>query len=180
VKITKKQLQQIIKEEIKAVLDEQISPEDASWWEKEVAAETDPNISGSEKEDANGMPPSDPHGRWIWADRKCRDVGANRKDPAYLECMDDHGASDINEAGLADRAAGRLKQLLTQKPVRVILNRMKTVLDSQGKPGSSGRIEEIAALLGPLGITVADLIKIVSGMKGEEKNQPEQSSDMSL
>ena len=87
--------------------------------------------------------------------------------------------NDISE-NIADRAVGSLKQLLTKKPVLVVFNRMKTVLDSQGEPGSPSRKEEIAAVLGALGITSVDLIKIVSGMKGEEKNQPEQSPDVGL
>jgi len=82
-KITKQRLREIIKEEFSAVLKE-ISPEDAAWWEKEAsmaAAETDPC----------GVPPGDDQGLWMWAECKCRGVGRNRKDPAYLKCMEDHG-----------------------------------------------------------------------------------------
>tara|TARA_Y100000034_G_scaffold117680_1_gene157404 strand:+ start:1435 stop:1770 length:336 start_codon:yes stop_codon:yes gene_type:complete len=89
-KLTKKQLQNIIKEELKAVLSEQISPEDAAWWEKEAsmaAAEADPC----------GSPPGDDQGLWMWAECKCRGTGRNRKDPAYLKCMEDHGVSGLEE-----------------------------------------------------------------------------------
>lgn len=186
-KITKKQLQQIIKEELQKEVT-YLSPKEQAL-KKRYAGVERPVATGvgslmtPYREEllaalaGEGMTMNKDHEKSVTDDQLLNllkiMIGPNYEPKAP-------GASDINEAVLADRAAGRLKQLLTQKPVRVILNRMKTVLDSQGKPGSPGRKEEIAALLGPLGITVADLIKIVSGMKGEEKNQPEQSSDMSL
>jgi len=60
-KITKEQLKQIIKEELEAVL----------------------------KEDPCGMPPSDEQELWMWAECKCRGVGTNPKDPAYIKCMEE-------------------------------------------------------------------------------------------
>jgi len=83
-KITKKQLKQIIKEELEAVIDEQISPEDAGWWEEEAAmamAETDP---------CGASPPGENRAFFLWAECKCRDKGANRKDDAYIKCMLEH------------------------------------------------------------------------------------------
>ena len=68
-KITKKRLARIIKEELKAVIDEHISSEDAG-------------------HDC-GAPPGDDRGYFLWAECKCRGVGRNRKDPAYIECMGD-------------------------------------------------------------------------------------------
>jgi len=70
-KITKKQLKRIIKEEMEALL----------------------------KEDDCGMPPSDEQQLWAWAECKCRDVGTNRKDPAYIKCMEEWiGAEDERQA----------------------------------------------------------------------------------
>ena len=82
----------------------------------------------------------------------------------------------IIEEEIADAAVQGLKQLLNRKPVLAVFNQLKKILDAQGKPGSSNRKEEIAAVLGRSGITAADLIKIVSGMKGEESRKQSQET----
>jgi len=79
-KITKKRLARIIKEELRAVIDEHISSEDVG-------------------HDC-GAPPGDDQGLWMWAECMCRDVGANnREDEAYKKCMKDHG---VYGAGLGE------------------------------------------------------------------------------
>ena len=98
-KITKKQLRDIIKEELKAVLDEQISPEDAAWWDKSIHGRDAGASMAAAETDPCGVPPGDDQGLWVWAECKCRGVGANREDEAYIVCMEEHGV-DVRRSEL--------------------------------------------------------------------------------
>ena len=183
-KITKQQLQNIIKEEYSKVLYESDmnfpKPGPADTYKDVVRRTREDLMADTSRRAASGEQWPSTGDRVEYPKKGVWWEWAGDEEGWVHRPINEAFEEDINEAGLADRATGSLKQLLTKKPVLLVFNRMKTVLDSQGEPGSPGRKEEIAAVLGALGITVADLIKIVSGMKGEEKNQPEQSPDVSL
>lgn len=75
----------------------------------------------------------------------------------------------IKEAqDLASKAAASAKAIMELPAAKAVFEKLKAVLDSQGKPGAPGRKEEIDLILGALGITVADLTMIMSALRGQE------------
>ena len=74
----------------------------------------------------------------------------------------------LSEAGLADKAAPAAKATMALPAAKAVFQKLEAVLDSQGKPGSPGRKQEIDLALSALGITVADLTMIMSALRGQE------------
>ena len=74
----------------------------------------------------------------------------------------------LTEGALADKAAPTAKSTMALPAAEAVFEKLKAVLDSQGKPGAPGRKEEIDLALGALGITVADLTMIMSTLRGQE------------
>lgn len=75
----------------------------------------------------------------------------------------------IKEAqDLASKAAPTAKSIMALPAAKAVFEKLKAVLDSQGKPGAPGRKEEIDLVLRALGITVADLNMIASPLRSQE------------
>jgi hypothetical protein len=75
----------------------------------------------------------------------------------------------IKEAqNLASKAAPTAVATMNLPAAAGVFKKLKDIVNSQGKPGQTGRKEEVALILGALGITAADLTMILSTLRGEE------------
>ena len=66
-----------------------------------------------------------------------------------------------------------LATALNNDVVEKVLDRLRTILSSQGEPGASTRLEEIIAIFNEIGITSADLRKALGPQRGEEDAAPD-------
>lgn len=63
--------------------------------------------------------------------------------------------------------------LLRNDMVKKVLGRLKEIMSSQGEAGASTRVEEVAAICKEIGVTAADLRKVIPILKGEEDDAPD-------
>jgi len=79
----------------------------------------------------------------------------------------------LDETEIADRASGKVKQLMNQPIIEKVFAKLASALGEAGSVGSSSRIEEVALLLGKLGIGYGDITKITSHLRKDQAAAPE-------